>query len=65
MLIELIKTKESDGDWFKIRVDGHTKTCLGIRGEKEVETAKRAEEIFNFYVENKGNDQIIKSFEIL
>lgn len=63
--IELIKTRESDGDWYKVYVDGECKACCGMQYVLEEKALARAEEIFNFLVENKGNNrQIIKTVEI-
>jgi hypothetical protein len=62
MKIELVKTKESDGNWYKIRVDGLTKACVSIHEEEK--DLKRATEIYDFLVETKGSFQVIKETEI-
>ena len=65
MKIELIKTKESDGNWYKVYVDDWPKACIKIFNGREDESLKRAIEIYDFLIENKGDKQIIKSNEIL
>jgi hypothetical protein len=64
MKIEIIKTKESDGDWFKVIVDNRTEACVNINNRTEEEALKRAFEIFDFIAENKGKQQVIKSVEL-
>jgi len=66
MKIELIKTKESDGDWYKICFDGTCRACFGYGTGKrsEEEALERATEVYNFYKENKGIIQVIKSEEV-
>ena len=63
MKIQLIKTKESDGNWYKVVVDGLTKACIGIR-ENEDKALARAMEIYDFCVKNEGVIEIIKETEI-
>jgi len=61
MKIELIKTKESDGDWYKIQIDGTTEQCVNA---SRSDALNRALEIFDFYKENKGTIEVIKSEEV-
>jgi hypothetical protein len=65
MKIQLIETKESDGDWYKVYVNGNVKSCIckNSKIRTEEESLKRAEEIFQFYYENDGKDKVIKEFE--
>jgi len=63
MKIQLIKTKESDGNWYKVVVDGLTKACIGIR-ENENKALVRATEIYDFYVKDEGVIEIIKEKEL-
>jgi predicted RNase H-like HicB family nuclease len=66
MKIELVKTKEADGDWFKIKVDGSTQQCIGFgKYITEEEALKRAEEIYEFYVQNKGNEEVLMSETVI
>jgi len=65
MKIELIKTKESDGNWYKVYVDDWPQSCIKILIGREDEALERATEIYDFLIENKGDKQIIKSNEIL
>jgi hypothetical protein len=60
MTIELIKTKETDGDWYKILVDGCTKAVVGIHDDEQ-KALKRITEIYDFMIANKGEKQVIKS----
>ena len=61
MKLQLIKTKETDGDWFKILVDGRCKAVTNAKTENSLE---RAVEIYTFIKENKGEYQIIKEEEV-
>lgn len=61
MKIELIQTKEPDGDWYKIRIDDSTQQCISINPGKEEEALKRANDIYDFYKECKGKFKTIKS----
>lgn len=61
MKLQLIKTKETDGDWFKILVDGR---CKAVTNAKTDNALSRATEIFDFIKENKGEFQIIKEEEV-
>lgn len=63
MKIQLIQTAESDGNWLKVKVDSSTKACISIsRGIEEA--MSRAKQIFDFYVENKGQDKVIEEVEV-
>lgn len=66
MKLQLIKTKESDGNWYKIYYDDRIKACIKIDTTEEgEETAlRRATEIYDFLKENKGQSQIIKEDEV-
>ena len=64
MKIQLIKTKELDGDWYKIRINGFTKTCIHIIKGEEAAALDRANEIYDFYKENRGQYKVIKGEEI-
>ena len=65
MKIELIKTFELDGNWYKIQVDGVTKIAVSISDEKK--DLNRALEAFkNLVAQSKKlrNAELIKSVEI-
>jgi hypothetical protein len=65
MKIELIKTFELDGNWYKIQVDGVTKIAVSISDEKK--DFDRALEAFkNLVAQSKKlrNAELIKSVEI-
>jgi hypothetical protein len=64
MTITLIQTKETDGDWYKVKVDDYTKACIGIYPGREETAYLRALEIFTFLVENKGEAKVIKSLDV-
>ncbi len=63
MKLEIIKTKETDGDWLKVFCDDNCKACLklGTTSRTDEETMNRALEIYDFLKENKGTAQVIKS----
>ena len=61
MKLQLIKTKETDGDWYKVLVDGK---CKGITNAKSDNALERATEIYDFLKENKGECQIIREEDI-
>jgi hypothetical protein len=66
MKIELVKTKEADGDWFKIKINGSTEACIGFGKYITEEVAlKRAEEIYDFWIQNKGKEEVIKSDTVI
>jgi len=64
MKIQLIKTKEPDGDWYKIQINGFTKACIHIRKDEEAAALDRANEIYDFYKKNRGQYKVIKEEEI-
>ncbi len=67
MKVEFIKTKETDGDWFKIKVDNATVACIGYGKDRlrtEDEAYKRAYEIYEFCKVNKGTYEVIGSEEV-
>jgi hypothetical protein len=64
MKIELVKTKESDGDWLKVYVDGNIKSCTKIYAGEEEKNLARAMEIYEWFVENHEGYKVIKSTEI-
>ena len=57
MKLQLIKTKETDGDWYKVLVDGK---CKAVTNAKSEDGLERANEIFMFIRDNKGELQIIR-----
>ena len=61
MKLQLIKTKETDGDWYKILVDDRVKAVVNAKNDKSLD---RAFEIYEFITENKGEFQIIKEEEV-
>jgi hypothetical protein len=60
MKIKLIQTKESDGNWYKIYADADCKACFKIYEGEEIKSFKRAMEVFDFLLENKGGVKVIK-----
>ena len=66
MKIQIIETKESDGDWIKVLVDGLTESCIGFGGSKlrtRDEAVVRANEIAAFIFENGGTHKVLKELE--
>ena len=61
MKLQLIKTKEADGDWLKILVDNRTKAIFNAKNDNSL---NRATEVYEFIKENKGEFQIIKEEEV-
>lgn len=61
MEIKLLQSSESDGDWYKVFAGDKCKACICIRTGEEDKALQSAFRIFNFYVENKGYDKLIKS----
>jgi hypothetical protein len=64
MKIDIIMTKESDGNWYKVRIDEKVKSCIRIDNKEEGEAYKRATEIYEFYVQAQGEHQIIREKEL-
>jgi hypothetical protein len=65
MKIELIRTEEPDGTWYKILVDGSVQKCFGMRFISEEKARESAEAAFEKYVEGKGVLlEVIKSVTI-
>jgi hypothetical protein len=64
MIIKIIETKESDGNWYKVYADDTCKACIRIDNKEEGEALERITEIFDFWVENKGESKIIKSIDV-
>ena len=65
MKIELIKTKERDGEWYKVYVDGICEKCYGFKHIPEEEAKLKAEAYFNNCVKYCCKEvEIIKSVEI-
>ena len=46
MKIQLIRTKEAGGDWYKILVDGCYQACISIKDRGESEALKIATETY-------------------
>ena len=61
MTIELIQTKESDGDWYKVKLDGNFKACVKIYPDDNGKALERATAIYDFIKESKGDFKVIKS----
>jgi len=65
MKVQIIETKESDGDWIKVKVDESTVSCLGFgegKGTRDQALA-RANEIAVFCFENGGTQKILEELE--
>ena len=66
MKVTIVETKESDGDWIKVLVDGAPNTCIGfggLRSRTRDEALARANEIAVFCFENGGTQKILKELE--
>jgi hypothetical protein len=62
MKIELIRTEELDGYWYKILVDGAVKKCFGMNYITEEQAKQQALETFDRVVKTKCfNSEVIKS----
>lgn len=64
MKIDIIMTSESDGDWYIVRIDEKTKSCIRIDNKEEGEAFFRATKIYDKYVEWGGQFKVIKETEI-
>jgi hypothetical protein len=65
MKVELIRTEEPEGNWYKILIDGSVKKCFGMTYISEEQAKKDAEEAFDSFVKNRSfNTEVIKSVEI-
>ena len=66
MKVTIVETKESDGDWIKVYVNGTLNACIGF-GEGRLRTRgealARANEIAVFCFENGGTQKILKELE--
>ena len=54
MKFTIIRTEESDGNWFKVRADEWTKACF--RFDKETETSKYVDALL-FY------EKLVKEYQ--
>jgi len=68
MKLQIIETKDSDGDWFKIKVDGTTVKYIGF-GESRVmnreQALKRAKEMASWIWENGVDGKVIEELEAI
>lgn len=63
MKVQIVETKESDGDWIRIKIDDSTKAILKLNGTKSrEEVLARAEEIAQFFWENGSPEKVLKEF---
>jgi len=66
MKLQIIETKDSDGDWFKIRLNGETIKWISIsRFATREEALKRTDEMAMFIWENNGDEKVIKELEAI
>jgi len=64
MKLQIIETKDSDGDWFKIRLNGEIIKWISIsRFATREEALKRTDEMAMFIWENNGDEKVIKELE--
>ena len=66
MKVQIIETKESDGDWIKVKVDDKTVSCLGFGKDRlrtREQALERANEIAVFCFENGGTQKVLKELE--
>jgi len=64
MKIQIIRTSEADGEWYKVKIDDSTQACISITEGKDAEALQRAEKIYDFCKENRGKFKVIKEEEI-
>ena len=66
MKLQIIETKDSDGDWFKIKLNGETVKFISIsRFKTREEALKRTDEMAMFIWENNGDEMVIKELEAI
>ena len=66
MKLQIIETKDSDGDWFKIRLNGETVKFISIsRFKSRDEALARTNEMAMFIWENNGDEKVIKEMEVI
>ena len=66
MKLQIIETKDSDGDWFKIRLNGETVKFISIsRFKSRDEALARTNEMALFIWENNGDEKVIKEMEVI
>ena len=66
MKVQIIETKESDGDWIKVLVDDVPTAYIGFGGSKlrtREDALTRANEIAAFCFENGGTQKVLKELE--
>ena len=66
MKVTIVETKESDGDWIKVKVDEVYVSCIGFGGTRlhsRDQALARANEIAVFCFENGGTQKILKELE--
>ena len=66
MKLQIIETRETDGDWFKIRLNGEIIKWISIsRFATREEALKRTDEMAMFIWENNGDEKVIKEMEVI
>jgi len=66
MKLQIIETKDSDGDWFKIRLNGEIIKWISIdRFNTREDALERVDEMAMFIWENNGDEKVIKELEAI
>jgi len=66
MKLQIIETKDSDGNWFKIRLNGEIIKWISIsRFKSRDEALARTNEMAMFIWENNGDEKVIKELEAI
>ncbi len=66
MKLQIVETKESDGNWIKVYLNGECKACYRLgetASRSRDEAVAEAEEMFQFILENGDNKKILKEYE--
>ena len=65
MKLQIRESIESDGKWLKVYRDNICKACFKLDTEirTNAEAMKRAEEVFQYMLENGDSERIIKEYE--
>ena len=64
MKIQIIESAESDGNWYKVYLDGNLQSChkKDTTYRSNEDALHEAERVFNFILENGANQKVIKEY---
>ena len=65
MKLQIVETRESDGNWYKVKQDDRVVACFkkDIEGRTNEQSFARAQEIARFIWENGSTEKILLEYE--